>query len=239
MSDTNISCRASTAAVARPAATGTVSIDGFLGLSSICLKLPDPVGNENTRYTGDYLSYLVGLANGSNRDFTTGTGAIPNEYRISVAQDVSTSLVSSNRALRIGLATFNPPTSNNSGNGGFIARSVSDLSPVSGSVTQAQADTNYNALIASINGLSAIANTPLAETYYEITRYMRGMAPYYNSTPTHLHQPDPVPLPEKLRRGDHRWLADLRPDLPDQRSAGRQPFAELGRHQQRWRQPQR
>lgn len=162
---------------------------GFLGLSSICLKLPDPVGNENTRYTANYLSYLVTLANGSNRDFTTGTGAIPNDYRISVAQDVSTNLVTSNRSLRIGLATFNPSVSGNSGPGGFIARAVSDLSPVSGSVSQAQADTNYNALISSINGLSAIANTPLAETYYEITRYMRGMAPYYNSTPTTYTSP--------------------------------------------------
>ncbi|OPK10464.1 pilus assembly protein [Pseudomonas sp. VI4.1] len=162
---------------------------GFLGLSSICLKLPDPVGNENTRYTADYLSYLVGLANGSNRDFTSGTGAIPNDYRMSVAQDVSTNLVSSNRALRIGLATFNPPASSNSGPGGFIARPVSDLSPVSGSVTQAQANTNYSALIASVSGLSAIANTPLAESYYEITRYMRGMAPYYNAAPTTYTSP--------------------------------------------------
>jgi type IV pilus assembly protein PilY1 len=63
------------------------------------------------------------------------------------------------------------------------------LAPVSGSVTQAQADTNYNALISSINGLSAVANTPLAETYYEITRYMRGMAPYYNSTPATYTSP--------------------------------------------------
>ena len=162
---------------------------GFLGLSSICLKLPDPVGNENTRYTANYLSYLVTLANGSSRDFTTGTGAIPNEYRISVAQDVSTALVTNNRSLRIGLATFNPPVSGNPGPGGFIARAVSDLSPVSGSVTQAQADTNYNGLISSINALSAIANTPLAETYYEITRYMRGMAPYYNSTPSTYTSP--------------------------------------------------
>ena len=162
---------------------------GFLGLSSICLKLPDPVGNENTRYTANYLSYLVTLANGSSRDFTTGTGAIPNDYRMSVAQDVSTNLVTSNRSLRIGLATFNPPISSNSGPGGFIARAISDLSPVSGSVTQAQANTNYNALISSINGLSAIANTPLAETYYEITRYMRGMAPFYNSTPTTYTSP--------------------------------------------------
>jgi type IV pilus assembly protein PilY1 len=56
-------------------------------------------------------------------------------------------------------------------------------------VTQAQADTNYNALISSINALGAVANTPLAETYYEITRYMRGMAPYYNSTPTTYTSP--------------------------------------------------
>lgn len=157
-------------------------------LAPLCLKLPDPVGSGNTRYSGDYISYIVGLAiNNGTRDFTTG--AIPNDYRINVARNVSTALVSSNRTLRIGLSTFNPATSNNSGNGGFIARAISDLSPVSGSVTQAQADTNYNALISSINGLSAVANTPLAETYYEITRYMRGMAPYYNSTPSTYTSP--------------------------------------------------
>ncbi|WP_455807211.1 pilus assembly protein [Pseudomonas fluorescens] len=157
-------------------------------LAPLCLKLPDPVGSGNTRYSGDYIAYVVGLAiNNGTRDFTTG--AIPSDYRINVARNVSTALVSSNRTLRIGLSTFNPATSNNSGNGGFIARAISDLLPVSGSVTQAQADTNYNALISSINGLSAVANTPLAETYYEITRYMRGMAPYYNSTPSTYTSP--------------------------------------------------
>ncbi|WP_130905866.1 PilC/PilY family type IV pilus protein [Pseudomonas sp. Sample_22] len=152
---------------------------GFLGLTPICLKLPDPVGNENTRYTANYLAYLLGLANGSSRDFTSGANAIPDEYRISVAQDVSKNLVTSNRSLRIGLATFNSPISNNPGNGGYIARAVSDLS----------VDANYNALISSINGLSAVANTPLAEAYYEVTRYMRGMAPYYNSTPATYTSP--------------------------------------------------
>jgi type IV pilus assembly protein PilY1 len=152
---------------------------GFLGLTPICLKLPDPVGNENTRYTANYLAYLLGLANGSSRDFTTGANAIPNDYRISVAQDVSNNLVSSNRSLRIGLATFNPPAGNNPGNGGYIARAISDLS----------VEANYNALVASINGLSAVANTPLAETYYEVTRYLRGMAPYYNSTPATYTSP--------------------------------------------------
>ncbi|WP_460409929.1 MULTISPECIES: pilus assembly protein [unclassified Pseudomonas] len=157
-------------------------------VAPLCLKLPDPVGNENTRYSADYISYIVGLATSNGtRDFTTG--AIPNDYRMNVARNVSTALVTSNRTLRIGLSTFNPVTNNDSGNGGYIARSISDLAPVSGSVTQAQADTNYNALISSINGLSAVANTPLAETYYEITRYMRGMAPYYNSTPATYTSP--------------------------------------------------
>ncbi|VVM81127.1 hypothetical protein PS619_02312 [Pseudomonas fluorescens] len=157
-------------------------------LAPLCLKLPDPVGNENTRYSADYISYIVGLAtNNGTRDFTTG--AIPNDYRMNVARNVSTALVSSNRTLRMGLSTFNPATSSNPGNGGFIARSISDLSPVTGSVTQAQADTNYNALISSISGLNAVANTPLAESYYEVTRYMRGLAPYYNSTPATYTSP--------------------------------------------------
>jgi len=154
----------------------------------LCLKLPDPVGNENTRYSADYISYIVSLAiSNGTRDFTTG--AIPNDYRMNVARNVSTALVSSNRTLRMGLATFNPATSTNPGNGGFIPRAITDLSPVAGSVTQAQADTNYNALISSINGLNAVANTPLAESYYEITRYMRGIAPFYNGTPSTYTSP--------------------------------------------------
>ncbi|POA48452.1 pilus assembly protein [Pseudomonas sp. MPR-ANC1] len=190
-------CLSSTAITGDPIFLSSLPTSGCSGgayafynnsLAPLCLKLPDPVGSGNTRYSGDYISYVVGLAiNNGIRDFTNG--AIPNDYRINVARNVSTALVTSNRTLRMGLSTFNPATSNNSGNGGYIARSIADLSPVSGSVTQAQADTNYNALISAINNLSAVANTPLAETYYEITRYMRGMAPYYNSTPATYTSP--------------------------------------------------
>nr|BFE94059.1 hypothetical protein GCM10020185_45950 [Pseudomonas brassicacearum subsp. brassicacearum] len=56
-------------------------------------------------------------------------------------------------------------------------------------MTQTQANSNYSALINAINGLGAVANTPLAESYYEVTRYFRGMAPYYNSTPTTYTSP--------------------------------------------------
>jgi len=162
---------------------------GFLGLDSVCLKLPDPVGGEKTRYTANYLAYLLALANGSDKDFTTGTGAIPNDYRMNVARNVSSSLVTSNRSSRIGLATFNPPSSNNSGPGGYIALPVTDLSVVSGTVTQTKADANFKALTDAIGNLDAVANTPLAETYYEITRYFRGMTPFYNSTPSTYTSP--------------------------------------------------
>ncbi|WP_283189152.1 PilC/PilY family type IV pilus protein [Pseudomonas sp. PMCC200344] len=157
------------------------------GPDSLCLKLPDPVGSEDTRYTANYLSYLISLANNSDRDFTDGS--IPNDYRMNVARNVSKMLVASNRALRIGLSTFNLAVGNHKNDGGYIARSVSDMSAVSGTVTQAQANTNYNALIDAINELSAKANTPLAEAYYEITRYFRGMAPYNNSTPATYTSP--------------------------------------------------
>ena len=170
------------------------------GLNALCLKLPDPVGGEETRYSANYLSYLIWLANNSDRDFTDGS--IPNDYRMNVARNATTALVAGNRSLRIGLATFNP-ASGNKNVGGYIVRSVSDLSAVSASVTQAQADTNYNALIAGINGLSVtihgqssgssgvseVPHAPLAETYYEVTRYFRGMTPYYNSTPATYTSP--------------------------------------------------
>jgi type IV pilus assembly protein PilY1 len=186
MTDSNISLSSLT--------RGTCSKDwyGFysnsvIGQDSFCLKLPDPVGGEDTRYSAKYLSYLVSLAKNSDRDFTDGS--IPNDYRMNVARNVSKTLVASNRSLRIGLATFNLAVGNHKNDGGYIVRSISDLAAVSGSVTQAQADDNYNDLIAGIDELSAQANTPLAEAYYEITRYFRGMTPYNNSRPTTYTSP--------------------------------------------------
>ncbi|MFP3852278.1 pilus assembly protein [Pseudomonas sp. W5-01] len=163
--------------------------DGFYKFTTrtrVCLKLPDPVGNGNTRYTTAYISYLLYATSLSKKDYTDDS--IPDDYRISVARTVSAALVASNRNLRIGLATFNPPTSGNAGPGGNIARAISDLSQTTATTT-AQANANYNSLISSINGLAAIANTPLAETYYEVTRYFRGMTPYYNTTPSTYTSP--------------------------------------------------
>ena len=57
---------------------------GFLGLTPICLKLPDPVGNENTRYTADYLAYLEWLNDAARHTgtFPTASGPARAPHRI-------------------------------------------------------------------------------------------------------------------------------------------------------------
>src|SRR3546814_18412895 len=42
-------------------------------LGRVCLRLPDPVGDENTRYTAKYLQYLLTHANGSHRAYPNGS----------------------------------------------------------------------------------------------------------------------------------------------------------------------
>lgn len=157
----------------------------FRNGTQYCLDLPDPAGNGRTRYTADYLSYLIDLVRPNLfgvRSYTNGV--IPNDFRMNVAKNVANNLVTNNPTLRIGLAAFNDPTRFDSGPGGRIAKEVADLSPVTATiyqsaVTQNQATANSNALKQAINNLSPSANTPLAETYYEVTRYFRGMDPYY------------------------------------------------------------
>tara|TARA_Y100000588_G_scaffold143180_1_gene157150 strand:+ start:2555 stop:5695 length:3141 start_codon:yes stop_codon:yes gene_type:complete len=148
-----------------------------------CYRIPDPVGNDNTRFTGQYMSYIYYTYTGSSTDLRN---VLPNDYRMNVARDVTKDIITNNRALRFGLFAFNSPTNNNSGPGGSVKREVRDLSasytPLGATVTSStQAQQNYTNLINEVDGLSASANTPLAETYYEMTRYMRGMSRYQGS----------------------------------------------------------
>jgi type IV pilus assembly protein PilY1 len=162
-----------------------------------CVKLPDPAGNGNTRYTADYLYWLIDQVNPGFltgiRDYTTGV--IPNDYRMNVAKTVATNLVNNNTTLRIGLAQFNAPRGNDPGPGGKISREVKDLSPVTATVyqpvavTQKNATDNIKALTDAIKALTPDSNTPMAETYYEITRYFRGMTSYYPNPQTTYTSP--------------------------------------------------
>jgi type IV pilus assembly protein PilY1 len=146
-------------------------VRGKNGSTTKCLKLPDPVGGSNTRYTGNYLNYLFSTY-ANNKDLTDGT--IPLTFRLGVSKTVSANVVNNNANLRFGVAKFNTPTSKDNGPSGYIAAA-------NGSTTA----TVLDQINGSSNGLKAEANTPLAETFYEITRYFRGMSSYYNSGKTY------------------------------------------------------
>ncbi|MBA1288233.1 pilus assembly protein [Pseudomonas japonica] len=156
-----------------------------------CFKFPDPVGNEGTRIGVRYMAYLMTLVGTSSgkitKDFTDGS--IPSDYRMNVAKDVSAALVTANRSLRIGLTVFNSYnsliSSSDRGPGGTVRYGIADLQATT-STTASAATTNYNNLISAINALYGTTSTPLAETYYEITRYFRGM---YGYSGYHTSQP--------------------------------------------------
>ncbi|MDI3491372.1 MAG: type pilus assembly protein PilY1 [Thauera sp.] len=123
-----------------------------------CLKLPEPNGASNTRYESNYVRFLLDRF-ASGTDLTAGQ--IPNEYRMQVARDVAKDLITNTPGVRFGVTRFN----NNEG-----GKVVGNCGATSTS------------LISTINGLTAENWTPLAETYYEVTRYFRGLSSYYNSS---------------------------------------------------------
>ena len=132
-----------------------------------CLKLPDPVGSGDTRYTGNYLNYLF-QTYANDTDLTTGK--IPTDYRMNVARTVAANLVNTTTGMRFGVASFNASEKVNRGPGGKI-------NVVCGS--------SVSTVTTEIGNLTAFSNTPLAETMYEITRYFRGLSSYYNTGTTY------------------------------------------------------
>lgn len=148
------------------------------GNSAVCLTLPDPAVGGATRYPPNYVRYLVAQAI-AGKPVTVST-----DSRMTTAISVATTLVANNLNLRMGLATFNPPVrGGDQGPGGRIQQEIVDLSAVSAlgrrsAVTQIEADENASALTKAISELTAEANTPLAEAYYEVTRYFRGLRPF-------------------------------------------------------------
>ena len=137
---------------------------GNNGTTTKCLRLPDPVTGGNTRYTGNYLNYLFDT-NPTNTNLTTGI--IPNDFRMNVARTVATNLVTTTAGMRFGIASFDPAE-------------IDD-----GGVIRAACGSTTAALTTAIAGLTSATWTPLAEAYYEITRYFRGMRGFSNTGITH------------------------------------------------------
>ncbi len=126
------------------------------GVNSSCMVVPDPVGSNQTRFKGNYLRYLVSQG--------IVASAVPTTYRMQVARNVSKSIVTNNAGIRFGLMSFNP---NDNANGGIVS---------------ADAGTSVSTINSRIDQLASKTWTPLAEAYYEMTRYYRGISPYYSSS---------------------------------------------------------
>jgi len=127
------------------------------GGTTKCLRLAAPNGNSNTRYLGRYLQFLLDRFS-SGTDLTQGQ--IPNDYRMNVARDVASDLVTTTANMRFGVSRFNFQQ------GGSIVANCG----------AAQAT-----LTTQINALTANSWTPLGESLYEITRYFRGLSSHYNT----------------------------------------------------------
>ncbi len=154
---------------------GSGFVRGKNGATTKCLKLPDPVGSRDTRYDGNYLNYLFSTY-ANNTDLTAGQ--IPSDYRMKVARTVAKDIIDNTTGIRFGVSDYYGPSSNNLAHGATILQSCDDGTPA-----------HINAMETAIAGLSASTNTPLAEAFYEITRYFRGLSSYYHGSGTTYTSP--------------------------------------------------
>ena len=148
-----------------------------------CYRLPDPVGSGSTRYTSKYLAYIYNTYTAAGNSGNDLRVVLPNQYRMQVARDVTTQIVTANRDLRYGLFTFNSPVKGSPGPGGSLRVEIKDFAEAlntdgSTAVTAAQAQANFEAFNTTVSAVGATANTPLAESYYEVVRYFRGESRY-------------------------------------------------------------
>lgn len=155
----------------------------------VCLTLNDPQRGGDTRWPKRYLSYLIAQT-AAGMPVTPAT-----DTRMTTAVSVANTLVNDNLNLRMGLAVFNPPVlRGDQGAGGKIQQEIVDLSAVKAlgdrqEVTTQQAAANLKSLTDRISALRGDSNTPLAEAYYEMTRYFRGLRPFQGGGTTNYTSP--------------------------------------------------
>ncbi|WP_022961214.1 PilC/PilY family type IV pilus protein [Halopseudomonas pelagia] len=108
---------------------------------------------------------------------------IDGETRLQIAREVAKEVISNNRDVRFGLFSFRETEGNGTSRnapGGQLLVEVGDISPASSAGIA-----RFNALNRQLDAIDpsphapSYTYTPLAETYYEVTRYMRGMRAFY------------------------------------------------------------
>jgi len=141
-------------------ACGSGFKEGIKGGTSRCLKLPDPAptaNNGNTRYHGNYLNYLF-ETKGTDATDVDLTSIIPTDYRMNVARDVTTNVINSSNNMNFCLQSF-----------GY------DGDPKKPGTIDVACTSTKSTVTTAVAGLTAANWTPLAESFYEVTRYFRGL----------------------------------------------------------------
>ncbi|EZQ16064.1 MULTISPECIES: PilC/PilY family type IV pilus protein [Halopseudomonas] len=103
--------------------------------------------------------------------------SIGGETRLDIAREVTKDVIAANRELRFGLFTFRQATGNDRAPGGLLRVEA-------GNIAAGLGDARFNQLNQALDALAPntrndLTWTPLAETYYEMTRYLRGMRAFY------------------------------------------------------------
>lgn len=108
--------------------------------------------------------------------------SVGNETRLTIARDVAKELITNNRSVRFGLFGFRESVVQagvQDAPGGELRVEVGDIS-----ADTAAGAARFNSLISSLDAINPpsaapYTYTPLAESYYEITRYLRGLRAFY------------------------------------------------------------
>ncbi|WP_304639864.1 pilus assembly protein [Pseudomonas sp.] len=113
------------------------------------------------------------------RDLDGAITSDDSRRRITIAKTVLKNVLADNRGLRYGLFVYNGSISESDGPGGRKLLGVASVAPGEGDAHFASLSRQIAAIEPSVRPATY---TPLGETYYEITRYMRGLTPHYQGS---------------------------------------------------------
>ena len=106
---------------------------------------------------------------------------VDGETRLDIAREATKTAIANNRHLRFGLFTFREPTMSDRGAGGVLLVEAGSISADS-----AEGIARFEVLNQALDGVSPDArnapSAPLAESWYEVSRYLRGMRAFYPQT---------------------------------------------------------
>ncbi|HDZ55937.1 MAG TPA: pilus assembly protein [Pseudomonas xinjiangensis] len=146
---------------------------------------------------------------------------IDGKTRLDIARDAAKDVIAANRNVRFGLFVFRDTVGsrwNRDAPGGRLERTVGSIS--SESVEDRQRFDELNAALDALEPSSNPANytyTPLAESYYEITRYMRGLRAFYpQGTLTSSRMRFTSPIEYRCQKNSGLILTDGMPTYDNQ-----------------------